>query len=125
MSTRGEIAIQAELHPSGRWITIPVVVHSARLIWMVLDTGAPVSGISPRVAQDLLGSGLLRTSSLPRRYLLDDLTAHRQALPSLDVAVIRRLALLEVDGLLGLDFLNHFERIHFHTRSLQLLLESS
>jgi hypothetical protein len=27
-----------------------------------------------------------------------------------------------VDGLLGLDFLMHFEHIHFHTRSLRLVL---
>jgi hypothetical protein len=54
---------------------------------------------------------------------MSDLTADRQALPNLDVAVIRRLDRLGVDGLLGLDFLTYFEHIHFHTRSLGLVLE--
>ncbi len=123
MSTTGELAIQTVLHPSGRWITVPVAVGGIHTIWAVLDAGAPVSGISPRVEQELLSRGLLKTSSLPRRYLMADLTADRQALPNLDVAVIRRLDRLGVDGLLGLDFLTHFEHIHFHTRSLSLVLE--
>ena len=39
------------------------------------------------------------------------------------MAVLTRLDRLGVDGLLGLDFLTHFEHIHFHTRSLRLVLE--
>lgn len=88
-----------------------------------VQIASAVSAISPRVEQELLSRGLLKTSALPRRYLLDELTAHRQPLPSLDVAVLRRLDRLGVDGLLGLDFLMHFEHIHFHTSSLRLVLE--
>ena len=121
----GEIAIQAERHRSGRWITVPVLVGGIRSISAVLDTGAPVSGISPDVESSLLALGLLRSADQPNRYLLGDLTTHGQRLPSLNVAVIRRLERLRVDALLGLDFLNHFERIDFHTRLLQLILEEA
>jgi hypothetical protein len=123
VSIPGEIAIQTEVHPSGRWITIPLIIGESHDISAVLDTGAPVSAISPRVEHRLLSSGLLGASALPRRYRLRNITADRQPLPDLDIAVIRRLDRLGVDGLLGLDFLTHFERVHFHTRSLLLVLE--
>lgn len=123
MSTPGEIAIQARLHPSGRWITIPVDISRVYPISAVLDTGAPVSAISPGVEQELSRRGLLQPGSLPRRFGLSELSSQDQELPDLEVAVINRLERLGVDGLLGLDFLTKFEHIHFHTRSLQLVLE--
>jgi hypothetical protein len=43
-------------------------------------------------------------------------------LPDLHVAVIRRLDALDVEALIGLDFLMRFARIHFDTRALQLRL---
>ena len=124
MSTLGELTIQTEIHPSGRWITVPLVVGRARRISPVLDTGAPVSGISPRIEALLLANGLLRPGTTPNRHHLVELSVANQPLPDIEVAVIRRLDRLDVDGLLGLDFLSLFERIHFHTRSLQLILES-
>lgn len=123
MSIPGEIAIQTELHSSGRWITVPLVVGGIHRISAVLDTGAPVSGLSPRIEALLLGNALLRPGTRPNRYRLANLTVADQLLPDIEVAVIRRLDRLEVDGLLGLDFLTQFEHIHFHTRLLQLVLE--
>ena len=123
MSTTGEIAIQARFHPSRRWITIPLVVGGRRLISAVLDTGSPVSAISPRIERVLSGDGLLLPSARPNRRRLADLRVQGQPLPDLEVAVLNRLDRLAVDGLLGLDFLTHFEHIHFHTRALQLILD--
>lgn len=123
MSTAGEIAIQAALHPSGRWVTIPRLISGRGRFSAVLDTGSPVSAISPRTERVLLGDGLLQATTRPGRYRLGSLTAQNQQLPELDVGVIRRLDRLDIDGLLGLDFLTHFEHIHFHTGSVQLVLE--
>ena len=89
----------------------------------VLDTGAPVSAISPGIEQDLLRDGLLQPGSLPRRHRLTRLRSQDQELPDIEVAVLNRLDRLGIDGLLGLDFLTNFEHIHFHTRSLRLVLE--
>ena len=124
MSTPGEVALQAVLHSSGRWITIPVIVGGLYLIAeAVLDTGAPVSAIRPGVAQELQSRGLLGASPTPRRYRLTGLTSQDQGLPDLEVAILNRLERLGVDGLLGLDFLTYFDHLHFHTRSLRLVLE--
>src|SRR5205085_575304 len=84
VSTPGEIAIQTELHPSGRWITIPVEVAGTHTIWAVLDTGAPVSAISPQVEQELSRDGLLLPSTLPRRHRLVGLKSRQQQLPDLE-----------------------------------------
>lgn len=96
MSTPGDIAIQAERHRSGRWITVPILVGGVCAISAVLDTGAPVSAISPGVESALLGLGLLLPGTRPNRYLLADLSTAGQRLPSLDVGVLRRLDRLDV-----------------------------
>lgn len=123
MSTSGEIVVQARRHSSGRWITLPLLVGGVRALSAVLDTGSPVSAISPRTEAALLESGLLQPGAEPNRYRLADLSASNQPLPALEVGVVRRLDPLDIDGLLGLDFLMQFEHIHFHTRSLELVLE--
>ncbi len=125
MSTHGEIAIEAERHPSGRWITVPLAIGGVLTLAAVLDTGAPVSAISPRTETRLLSAGLLRPSGRPNRYALTDLSTANQTLPPLEVAVIRRLDRLDVDALLGLDFLTQFTRICFDTRTMRLVLETA
>ena len=122
MSTTGEIAIQAGLHRSGRWITIPLLVGGKRPFSAVLDTGSPVSAISPRSERILSDDGLLEPAPRPHRYRLASLTAQNQQLPDLEVGVVRRLDRLDVDALLGLDFLTQFAHIHFDTRALRLRL---
>jgi hypothetical protein len=123
MST-GEVAIRARLHRSGRWITLPLSVGTY-LIYPVLDTGSPVSALSPSIRTELLSRNLLSPTDTPRRDQLTGLTADGQALPDLEVGVLARLDRLGVDALLGLDFLLHFERIHFHVRTFQLVLEGA
>ena len=82
-----------------------------------------MSALSVRVERDLLALGLLGPSPVLRRHRLSDLTVERQSLPEVDAAVLRRLDRLEVDGLLGLGFLQNFEAVHFYTRTLRLVLE--
>ena len=122
MSTPGELIIQARLHRSGRWITIPLTVNGTRELAAVLDTGAPVSAISPNVHARLTESGLLQLAATPNRYRLASLTVDGQPLLDLEVSVIRRLDRLDVDALLGLDFLTTFAHVHFDTVALRLRL---
>src|SRR5438094_9460920 len=119
----GEIRVRATLHPSGYWIALPVTVMDVAELLMVLDTGSPVSAISPPVRDALLTSGLITPASDGARYLMTRLTVHDQPLPDLVVRVLSRLERIRVNGLLGLDFLRQFEYVHFHVPSLQLVLQ--
>lgn len=122
MSTPGELVVQAALHQSGRWITIPLTVAHDYRLWAVLDTGAPVSAVSPRIAAALMAQGFLRESTRPNRYLLTPVAIEGQRLPDLEVGVIRRLDRLEVTAPLGLSFLMQVAHIHFDTAALRLRL---
>lgn len=122
MSTPGELVVQARLHRSGRWVTIRLTVGGARELEAVLDTGSPISAISPGVHARLTEGGLLQAAARPNRYRLAPLTVAGQPLPDLEVGIIRRLDRLEVDGLLGLDFLTQFAHIHFDPAALRLRL---
>lgn len=119
----GDVAVQAELHESGNWIVVPVAVRGAVDLLMVLDTGSPVSVISPVVLDDLVTRGLLGPEVASNRYVLTRLSVQGQPLPDLLVRVLPRLARIQVDGLLGLDFLRLFKAVHFHVDTFHLVLE--
>ena len=72
-----------------------------------------------------LEAGLIQRTQYPVRYTLAAVTREGQQLPNLDFGVVRRLDRLDVDGLLGLDFLRQFAQIHFDTRTLRLVLQRS
>jgi hypothetical protein len=122
----GELAIPAELHPSGLWIGISVAISGLQTIFMVLDTGSPASAISPTVSRDLRARGLLRESRLPGSYQLTALTADDAArkppLPDLTVRILPRLDRLEIEGLLGLDFFRLFGHVCFDFPTSSLIL---
>jgi hypothetical protein len=65
----------------------------------------------------------MQPSRAPNRYRLPNARIEEYPLPELDFGILRRLDRIAVQGLLGLDFLIHFGHIHFHTRSMQLVLE--
>jgi hypothetical protein len=113
----GELVIPVGLHPSGVWVGISVTIASRHTIFMVLDTGAPASGLSPSVSQDLQRRGLLHPSQVADRFLLTELTAeaaeHKPPLPDLLVGTVLRLGRLQIEGLLGLDFFRLFDHICF------------
>ena len=120
----GELSIQARPHPSGLWITIPVTIGRVRTLAMVIDSGSPVSAISPEIAQALRDAGLLAPASTPPyEYRLAALTVQDQSLPDQDVRILPRLARLRIAGLLGLDFLSQFLAIHFYVPTRRLVLE--
>jgi hypothetical protein len=120
-----EIAITTAIHPRRFWITIPLRIGESGLLEMVLDTAAPLSGISVQVRDDLRERGLLEP---PRsaRYVLRNLIVQGQPFPDVPVRVSPRLTEVGADGVLGLDFLSQFTDIHFHvpTRLLTLTILS-
>lgn len=122
----GEIAIQTTPHPNplGRWITFEVTVASTHELAMVLDSGAPLSAISPETAARFADVGLLREPWDARyEHRLSGLTSDGQSLPDLQVRVLRRLTGLQIMGLVGLDFLEQFAWIRFHVPTRRLFLE--
>jgi hypothetical protein len=122
----GELTIPVKFHPSGLWVGLAVTVSDQQTLFMVLDTGSPASVISPRVTRELVDRGLLQQTAEPHHYSLVDLSAEdaagKPALPDLTVRTLRKLTLLRIDGLLGLDFFRQFDRIcfDFPTSSLTL-----
>jgi hypothetical protein len=125
----GELAIPVKVHPSGLWVGIAVTISGQQTIFMVLDTGAPASVISPGIARELTERGLLQPTADPGHYGLTDLTAQdaddQPPLPDVIVRPLRRLALLQIDGLLGLDFFRQFDRITFDFPTASLTLSSA
>lgn len=117
----GDITIQAATHPSGNWITIPIMLGGSEVLRMVLDTGSPVSALSPSTAERLLHLRLIRDGERGR-YGLTPLTSDGQPLPDLEVRVLPRLDRLGIVGLVGLDFLMRFRRIDFDVEAFRLTL---
>jgi hypothetical protein len=132
----GEISILTTLHPTGLWITVPITVAQRVTLFMVLDPGSPASAISPVAVQTLRNWQLIRAVDEDTRavqsHLLTDLDVQGQPLPDVRVQVLARLARLarwrirdvplEIDGLLGLDFLGQFVDIHFNVPTMRLRL---
>lgn len=75
------------------------------------------------MSRELIVGGLLHATMNPRRFRLANLAIGGQAIPDLEVAILPRLDRLEIDGLLGLDFLLNFNRIVFDVRTFDLVLE--
>lgn len=118
----GEIATECHIHPSGRWITLAVLVRSTETLSMVLDTGSPVSALSLQARAALAARGFLTEGSQPRTWLLRDVSIEARPIPDLEVRVLARLDRLQIVGLLGLDFLRMFEDVHFNVPTLRLRL---
>lgn len=114
----GDVAVQARLHTSGLWLTIPVVAGHEHALDFVFDTGSPVSAISPETRDDLSAKGLLTNGQRPGWFRLAGITVQGQAIPDLDLRVLGRLSRLKIDGLIGLNYLSHFESVHFQVPTL-------
>jgi hypothetical protein len=123
----GELTIPVRFHRSGLWVGIFITVQGIHTLFMVLDTGSPVSAISPQVREDLRTASLLQAADEPRYYRLSDVAARGTddwlPLLDLDVRVLPRLSLLGIEGLLGLDFFRNFGRVCFHLSDWQIVLE--
>src|SRR5689334_1636998 len=126
-SGAGEIVLETRPHPNplGQWITFTVLIAGSADVDTVLDSGAPMSAISPETALRLQRIGLLAPPEDSRyHYRLNSVTADGQALPDFDVRVLRRLSTLQIRGLIGLDFLEQFTWNRFHVPTRRLFLAS-
>jgi hypothetical protein len=122
----GELSIPARVQHSGRWVGIWVSISNLYTIFMVLDTGSPVSAVSRTVASDHRNRGLLKPTDDPRLFGLGSLTAEevpdKPPLPDVTVCVLPRLTPLRIAGLLGLDFFRQFDHICFDFPASSLTL---
>jgi hypothetical protein len=73
---------------------------------------------------ELLAAGLLQPRPGTDIYHITDLSVDGQPLPDLEARASRTVSRLGLDGLIGLDFLLHFEHIHFHVPTLHLILSN-
>jgi hypothetical protein len=119
----GEIAVQATLHPTGLWITVPVTVAQGLDLAPVFDSGSPMSAINPEVHALLESRGLIHRAARPNTYRIAGPTVQDQRLPDLEVRVMPRLTRLRIHGLLGLNYLGLFEWVHVHVPALRIMLQ--
>ena len=124
MTAGRELTVEARRHPRG-WIMVPLILPilpaASWDLFLMLNTGRPLSVLSMRTRNVLLATGLLE----PRSGNLYRLRAPRLAGEPLPENVARASAgpdLLGVDGMLGLDFLDLFAEVRLDTRSLRLTL---
>ncbi len=122
----GELTVPVSTHPSGLWVGIYVDIGARVRLFMVLETGSPVSALSPSIAQHLHSRKLLQADPAPGYFRPAPLTAAQAPghppLPDLAVRVLPRLTRLRIDGLLGLDFFRRFDRVCFQLSAMRLEL---
>jgi hypothetical protein len=116
-----DVAFRLLLHPKAWWLIVPFDLGGRANLAMVLDTGAPLSGISAGSRHALADRGLLHPVGR-NRYLLQELSIEGQPVRDLVVRLSRRATAAGAEGILGLDFLSQFTEVHCHIRSLWLAL---
>ena len=88
---------------------------------MVIDTGSPVSSISQSTYDRLLPTGFMIPAG-GRFLMLRSPVLEGFPIADIRVHVSRRVTIVGSEGILGLDFLQRFEHIHFHVPTLRLTL---
>ena len=115
-----ELSIQTWPHPLYDWIMIPLEVGGDIVVDVVLSTYSPLSYVSERSRNTLVGLGFGESVGDEQCHLYN-VSIQGQRIPDLSVRV-RRNVVPTADGILGLDFLNQFTDIHFHVPTMRLTL---
>jgi hypothetical protein len=115
-----ELSVVTYSHSTGL-IAIPVMVDGFYPLEMILNTGYPVSLLSPTTRDVLLSLGHIEYLG-GRFYRLGNFTIGGRPAPAVDVRVNASIARLGIEGALGLNFLSLFTEVHFDVRSWQLTL---
>jgi len=116
----GDITVQTWSHPRYGWIIIPLEIGGDLVIDMVLSTYPPISYVSERSRDTLVGLGFAERMG-DQQCLLRNVRIEGQRVADFEVRV-RRTVVQTADGILGLDFLNQFTDVHFHVPTLRLTL---
>jgi hypothetical protein len=101
---------------------IPVLICGVWRGEFLLNTFTPISSVSASTAT-ILEAFQCFGSHADRGYLLQGLTIGGERLPDLRVRVSRAATLLDVDGMLGLNFLQQFATVRFDVDGGMLTLE--
>lgn len=115
------ISIQTQIHPKG-WIMVPVSVCGVWYGHFMLNTFTPISSVSRATATTLEAFQCLRPRT-NQGHVLSGLTIGDERFADLPVRVSRAATMLDVEGMLGLDFLRRFASIHFDLIERTLILE--
>ena len=121
---RSEISIQTWLNPASQSLVFSLVVQDRHTLTMGINTGLPVTVVSPGTRDALIATRVLSATTTRGHHRLTGLTAEGQRLPDLEARVLPRLSRLGVNGMVGLDFLFHFEHVHLHVPTLHLVLQN-
>jgi hypothetical protein len=115
------VSVQTHTHPNG-WIMVPISVCGVWHGEFLLNTFTPVSSVSPTTTTMLEAFRCLG-SHADQRHRLQGLIVGDVRLPDLPVRVSRAAALLDIEGMLGLNFLRQFTTVRFDVPSGTLTLE--
>lgn len=113
-------AIQTWLDRSTRWLMVSLDIENVN-VDLVLDTGAPASGLHQQLFGRLVAEGKLDARGVDWG-VLRSLSSQGRPFPPLRVRVSPRATQLGVTGVIGLDFLSRFSEIHFDRTSMVLTL---
>lgn len=116
----GSISVDIVTHPLGL-ILIPFKVGSLYGLNLILNTGFPISCLTPGVRDTLAALGHVRPLT-GRMFRLGDLRLEGHALPDLDVRVNAGVARLGADGVVGLNFFDQFHEVCFDVETRRLTL---
>jgi hypothetical protein len=115
------LVIETYIHATTGLIVAPVRVGSFFDLELVLNTGYLVSSISRGARDSLLALSHLGHVS-GRYYRLHDISVNGVALPPLDLRLNPTIARLEIEAIMGLNFLNQFREIRFDSQTRELML---
>jgi len=114
-----EISVVASI--PRQWVVVPVDIAGRITLYMVVDTGSPLSAISAGMMIVLTEMRFLDRIR-DRLYLLRRISIAGQTLPDLEVHLSSRATRLGIQGILGLNFLQQFTEVRFRTADLLLML---
>lgn len=90
---------------------------------LVLNTGYLISCVRPGVRDTLVALGHLRPT-FGRFYNLHDIVLAGKSMAPLEMRVNAAIGCVDMDGILGLNFLNRFREVCFDIETRRLTLRS-
>ena len=115
------IVIETHVHETTGLIVAPVRVGAVFDLELVLNTGYLVSSISRGARDSLLALGHLGHVS-GRYFRRQDISVSGVALPPLDMRLNPAIARLDIEAIMGLNFLNQFREVRFDTQTREMTL---